>query len=158
MRAEKCVLFPVPLTFHTPSLSAATVLFNGPDGRPRAWCQRGPLGHRAGIQGSSCVRRPLAVLRYEHTQRKPSWPGVIAGDSYTCGYLCVCAFPRQHLHCESLLNRNAASLARLHFCSACQGGAGRGRTHGGQTVPLGFLIAVKHASIPFKKCLRDVLV
>lgn len=66
----------------------------------------------------------------------------------------MCAFPWQHL--EALLSRNAASLARLHFCSACQGGAGRGRSHGGETVPLGSVIAAKHASICFQKCLRRV--
>ncbi|XP_029692540.1 epsin-2 [Takifugu rubripes] len=41
----------------------AKVLFNGPDGRPRAWCQCGPLGVRGRIQGNSSTRRPLAVLR-----------------------------------------------------------------------------------------------
>lgn len=129
--------FPCPSDLsHTLSLSSspATVLFYGPDGCPRAWCQRGSLGHRGSIQGSSCIRRPLAVLRYKHTQRKQSALGVITGDIYMYRYLCMCAFPWQHLDCESLLSRNAASLAWLHFCSDCQGGGGRGRSHGGQTV------------------------
>lgn len=48
--------------------------------------------------------------------------GALTGDTDAYRYLCTCAPPWQHLDLESLLRRNAASLARLHFCSACLSG------------------------------------
>lgn len=125
MHAEKCVLFPVPLTFHTLSLSPATILSNGTDGCPRARCQRGSLGHRGSIQGSSCIRRPLAVLRYKHNASTNSLGWECSREISTpIDIYARVLLPGSTWTPESLLRRNAASLAWLHFCSACQGGWG----------------------------------
>lgn len=145
------MFLPRPLPFsrhsdlsHTLSLSPATVLINGPDGRPRTWCQRGPLGQGGCVQGSGRIRRPLEVLWYKYTHTSLTEPG---RECSVETYARTCAFSQQLLDCEPLLSRNAVSLARLHFCSARQGGGGRGRSHEGQTVPLGPVIAAKHARV-----------
>lgn len=90
---------------------------------PEPGASADPWGTGAASRAAAVSEDPWQSYGTDATLARASLRlGALTGDTDTYRCLCTRAPPWQHLDLESLLRRNAASLARLHFCSACLSG------------------------------------